>query len=173
MKNYWQEMFNQQILWLFFLIILQLISKKRIKFFPTQGFRAKLGMIAVLSGLLIGQGMLWLAPYFPRQQAVEQLGLSTNWYWPALALIGLGPLVEEIFFRGLLGNFLLNRFSFWPAACGNGLIFAAFHGGGWLLLPFTLAGMVLFWLFYRERAIFYPWLAHTSWNLLVFFAYWQ
>lgn len=130
-------------------------------------------LLSALGGLGLGVLMLIVAPLMPVQTAVVQLKASPTLFRPALALLGLGPLLEEMLFRGLLGSLLLRYFTFGPAAIINGLVFALAHGFGWLLLPFSLAGISLFWLYYRYRVVFYPWLAHLIWNTMVFFAHWQ
>ena len=43
-------------------------------------------------------------------------------------IVGIGaPIVEEIFYRGLLQRSLESRFGTWPAIVGSGVIFGASH----------------------------------------------
>lgn len=62
--------------------------------------------------------------------------------WALLVALLLGPLCEEIFFRGLLFGSLRRQWPFWAAAGLSTLIFAVAHGpiAGWSLAT------VLFWL---------------------------
>ena len=86
------------------------------------------------------------------------------------ALIG-APLAEEMFFRVLLFGGML-RWGFWPAALISSLLFAGVHLDPGSLVPFTLIGVLLAWLFWRrghlwDAIIFHLMFNATSFILLV------
>ncbi len=64
------------------------------------------------------------------------------------ALVG-APLSEEMFFRVLVFGGLV-RWGFWLAALLSGLLFAAVHLDPGSMIPFTLIGVTLAWLFWRR-----------------------
>ncbi|MDQ2713326.1 MAG: CPBP family intramembrane metalloprotease [Chloroflexota bacterium] len=80
---------------------------------------------------------------------------------------------EEIFFRGLLGGWLMKRCGFFVGNTIQALLFVLPHlllillasPRYWLVLPFDLlAGWVLGWLRFRSGSIWAGWLSHTLVN---------
>ena len=53
-------------------------------------------------------------------------------------IVGVGaPIVEEIFYRGLLFRSIENRFGTWPGIIGSGVIFGSSHLRQWLQFPLS------------------------------------
>lgn len=80
---------------------------------------------------------------------------------------------EEIFFRGLLGGWLMKQYKFFVGNTIQALLFVLPHlllillasPRYWLVLPFDLlAGWVLGWLRFRSGSIWPGWLSHTLVN---------
>ena len=82
------------------------------------------------------------------------------------ALIG-APLAEEMFFRVLLFGGLL-RWGFWPAALISSLLFAGVHLDPGSLVPFTLIGVLLAWLFWRRGHLWDAITFHLMFNATSF-----
>lgn len=101
------------------------------------------------------------------QQAVKLLAEArTPWQ---LAVLGLqtvvtAPLAEEILFRGLLYVSVKQaghpRIAMWGVA----LLFGLSHGHWPTLLPLTLFGLVLAWLYERTNNLLAPVAAHAGFN---------
>ncbi|EKD48005.1 MAG: Transmembrane CAAX amino protease family protein [uncultured bacterium] len=66
----------------------------------------------------------------------------------------LGPIMEEVFFRGFLFNTMLKH---WPVKLSfllSALIFAAIHLEFRSMIPLFLIGLVLNWMFYRTKSLY-------------------
>jgi membrane protease YdiL (CAAX protease family) len=85
-----------------------------------------------------------------------------------IAVAVLGPLAEEIIFRGLVLGALRRLV---PAAAAIGLssvLFAGSHGSAWMLAPITLLGLVLGLLVRRTGKLTSAWLGHGLFNLVAY-----
>ena len=72
----------------------------------------------------------------------------------ALAVGILGPISEEIGFRGvLMGGLLRMRCGAWPAIVISAIVFAFFHGTHIQLLGTTVFGIIAGWLYWRTRSL--------------------
>lgn len=90
-------------------------------------------------------------------------------FWPAFWLLlfvgGLGPLVEELFFRGLLFGSLRKRQPFWPAALLTALSFGLGHGLV-MGLPTALMGLYFCWQVEQDDSLVPAFLLHAANNSL-------
>jgi CAAX protease family protein len=82
------------------------------------------------------------------------------------ALIG-APFAEEMFFRVLIFGGLL-RWGFYPAAILSGLLFGAVHLDPGSLLPFTMIGVLLAWMFWRRGHLWDAIAFHLMFNATSF-----
>lgn len=134
-----------------------------------------LAVLAGLSAPVLG-GLLtqWLAHGHTVTQDIQQLGGATppELRIPlVLVVVGVGPLVEELLFRGVLLSALLRRWHVGWAVVASSLLFALVHLPGlqyqWYALPglillaLALAGLRLY-----SASIWPSVLAHASNNLL-------
>lgn len=94
---------------------------------------APLGFLtyAILTGILSAIAVAWL-PFFAPDQ-VQDVGFnnltSQQGYMLAfLTLVGVAPIVEEVFFRGYLYGKLRRAVPVWLAIVVTSAVFAAFHG---------------------------------------------
>ncbi len=74
----------------------------------------------------------------------------------AVVLIAvIGPVWEEIFFRGFLFSGLREGWSFWPAALVSGFLFGLVHAteGITIVVPLGILGAALAWLYQRTGSI--------------------
>jgi hypothetical protein len=78
----------------------------------------------------------------------------------------VGPIAEELFFRGALYGVLRRSFSVPQAVLVTSLFFAALHDGGAALpvIPFT-GGVVFALLFEKTGSLLAPMLVHGAGNL--------
>lgn len=138
------------------------------------GFFALAIAVGLAAPLLGGWLTQLLAHGHPVTQNIEQLGMSTPAGWRvALALLAttLGPLVEELLFRGVLLSALLRRFRVGGSMAISALVFALAHLPGlqfaWYALPdLMLLALALAALRLASRSLWPAVLAHGVNNLL-------
>lgn len=138
---------------------------------------------AVLCGLalpIIGSWLTqWLAQGHEVTQDIKQLGGATalGLRIPlVLVVVSVGPLVEELLFRGLLLSALLRRMHAGWAVAISSLLFACVHlpdlGYLWYAVPnLALLAAVLAWLRLRSGSLWPAVLAHGVNNLLAVVAW--
>lgn len=134
--------------------------------------------VAVMLGILMpvvgGALTQWLAQGHEVSQDIKQLG--TNISLPlrmplALLVISVGPLVEELLFRGVLLSALSRHVGVTGSVVLTALVFACVHLPDlsflWYALPnLALLGLVLGWLRVQSGSIWPAVLAHGTNNLL-------
>jgi uncharacterized protein len=106
-------------------------------------------------------------------QNVEELGhnASTGFRIPlAIIIVGVGPLVEELLFRGVLLAALMRRLSMTQSIAICALLFALVHLQGlhfqWYALPsLLLLAVALCWLRLQSASLWPAVLAHSVYNL--------
>ncbi|GMV86108.1 MAG: hypothetical protein AMXMBFR80_19630 [Dehalococcoidia bacterium] len=91
---------------------------------------------------------------------------------PALVLYGLttvvaAPIGEELFYRGLVFGGLAS-WGFVPAALLSGVLFALSHLDPGSLIPFTVLGMTMAWLYWRSGSLWDAIAFHVLFNFLSF-----
>ena len=135
--------------------------------------------------MFIVSGLGWLAFQSVASEVLQDPNVNTSYYagWTvgviSFLLVWLREAIyvalgEEIFFRGLLGGWLIRRFGF---AIGNTIQAFVFLMPHLLLLLVSLtlwpviivqlvAGWLLGWLRYRSNSILPGWLAHSLTNAI-------
>lgn len=104
-----------------------------------------LGALIVAAGLNSVVQMLWPKPESMRAATQGLLGGSV---WAAfLAFVVLGPLTEELLFRGVILQGFLRNYSRRKAITVSALLFALFHLNPWQFPVTFLLGVVLGWSF--------------------------
>ena len=104
------------------------------------------GAIVLLDWLTSALSFLpdWLEGTFDYMQAS----------WAGILLVALvGPVVEELFFRGGILRALLRKYKPWVAIVVSGLIFGIVHMNPAQVVFASLAGMLLGWLYWRTRSL--------------------
>ena len=89
---------------------------------------------------------------------------------PLLAVMVLvaAPIAEETFFRGFLFSTLRVRWGVFWAALASGLLFGAIHGSLGLLVPFTIIGMLLAYVYVLSGSLWTSILGHFAFNAIGF-----
>lgn len=115
------------------------------------------------------QGYQQLAVLFLKKTIGNPIALTSS----MISIVILAPLVEELLFRGLLLNFLKNRFGMKTAVIASGILFAIFHfsqsqglGNLSLLLSLSYFGMMLAVFYLMTSSLIYPMMLHAIFNLL-------
>lgn len=96
---------------------------------------------------------------------------GTEWaLWLAVAVV-LGPVREELLFRGfMLPALAQTRLEFWGGALVVAGAWAAFHGSLLRLVPVFAIGALLGWLLRRTGSLRVPIFSHAVHNLVVLLA---
>jgi membrane protease YdiL (CAAX protease family) len=82
-------------------------------------------------------------------------------------VVGLAaPVIEEIFYRGLVLRSLENRFGVWPAIVGSAVMFGASHFQGLQFPALTAFGVVLAYVTHRTGRLGPAIVAHMAFNLV-------
>ncbi|MEM7063275.1 MAG: type II CAAX endopeptidase family protein [Cyanobacteria bacterium P01_B01_bin.77] len=74
------------------------------------------------------------------------------------------PLFEEVLFRGFLLPSLTRYMPVWGAIVLSSFIFASAHLSLSEIIPLTLLGAILAWVYTRSRNLLAPMLIHSFWN---------
>lgn len=78
----------------------------------------------------------------------------------------LGPLAEEMLFRGMIYAKLRRAFSVWPAAIISGILFGLFHANWVQGIYASLFGVVLAYIYEKTQTIWGSCLLHVVFNSL-------
>lgn len=84
----------------------------------------------------------------------------------------IGPIAEEIFYRGILFRWMRQRASFWPAAIGSSILFGFAHIQTAAIANAAIAGVVFAILYERSGSLLVPAIAHQAWNFTIVMASW-
>lgn len=91
----------------------------------------------------------------------------------ALTVVVLGPVAEEMAFRGVILRAAGDRWGKWPAIVGTAALFAAYHVTAWTVVPLFVLGVALGWLAWVRRSIVSAIALHSLYNgIVVAAAYW-
>lgn len=120
----------------------------------------------------------FLALYMPllsilNVETPDPVPFNTNLPTLSLITIGLlviviGPLAEELFFRGFIFPAITKRFGLFLGATGNSLVFAVFHIDPVIYLPTFVAGLILTFLYIKTRSLAGSFIAHGAQNCIAF-----
>ena len=128
----------------------------------------------LVGSLLGGASLVLLEIYlsewldFPNWSENSLTGLQMNWLG-LLGLVILGPVMEEVFYRGIVTRLLLRRYRPWAAIAMSGLIFAIIHLNPAQFIPAFTSGMFYAWLYYRTRSLWPGIILHVLNNGFVAF----
>jgi membrane protease YdiL (CAAX protease family) len=116
------------------------------------------GLAVVARGLTtvwiyLGVQLGFSPPSLETPGLLEMFGLG--WVGIALAallLVVVGPLVEELAFRGVVLG-ALSSLGLWPAVLISAVLFAASHATVWLLVPTFVLGALAGWLAWTRASV--------------------
>jgi membrane protease YdiL (CAAX protease family) len=100
------------------------------------------------------------------QKVVQDLGADNGTLLlviGAVVVIGVAPVCEELFFRGVLFRVLRQRLPFWPAAVIDGVLFGFVHGSLVIVPVLAVLGIVFCYVYERTGSLF-PTIALHSLN---------
>jgi len=92
----------------------------------------------------------------------------SSWIGGFLAVVIVGPLAEEILFRGVLLQLGIRYVTVPVALAATAVVFGASHLTLWMLLPLAALGVVLGIVAWMTRNVTCAWLGHALFNLVAF-----
>jgi membrane protease YdiL (CAAX protease family) len=136
---------------------------------PSSWKTAGLLTLAILVAVFVVGGILEAIFHAGEEQGLDPTGWRSDraaaFVLSALAIGVVGPIVEELMYRGL-GYFLLSPFGHWAAILITGLTFALAHGILAGIPVFFVIGAGLAYLRYRTNSIVPSILVHVAFNSL-------
>lgn len=116
-------------------------------------------LIATLTGVLIPSAMVLMKIW------AQNFDLSTA--SPVLMILAVcivGPIAEELVFRGMIFGKLRRAFSFWPAAIISGIMFGVFHMNIMQGVYASVLGVLLAYVYEKTQTIFGSIFFHIVFN---------
>ena len=164
-------------LWIGLIGALLFVSRR----FGTGNFRRDYGLrflpidvigipIGVLTQLVFVQVLYWALPFIDRDEVSESAESLTaraeGWGVVLLTLLVVvaAPVVEELFFRGLVLRSIQARYSDWLAVVGSAVLFALVHFQPVQLPALILFGVVVGYLALRTKRLGMSIFAHAGFN---------
>lgn len=103
-----------------------------------------------------------LDSYVPASSAIY----SSTFFMQFLAAGIVGPIAEELIFRGLIYNRMKKMLSITAAAVCSAILFGVFHGN-WVQAPYAIIiGLVCVYAYERYKSFLAPVLVHMSANIM-------
>ena len=102
----------------------------------------------------------------PTPLPAEFIGEGATRLLSFLFLGVLGPVAEEVFFRGFLLTALAPSMGPIRAMLVSSAVFGAAHGDVAVMIPLFVTGLLLSWLYLRTRSIWPPAVAHMAQNVI-------
>ena len=102
----------------------------------------------------------------PEEQAAEQALAVLDPIIAVVAVVGLAPLAEEIFFRGVAYAGWRREHGVRRARIGAAVLFAVIHASLVAFLPILLLGLWLAWLYERTRSLLAAVAMHATFNAI-------
>jgi uncharacterized protein len=137
------------------------------------GLITSIVLVRIVYALLDALGVVSESSLERLSEPAERLrDVAVGWRFLVLSLfIGIGaPIVEELFFRGLLNRALIRRLGPWPGIVLGGLAFGLAHGQALQLPALAVFGVVLGWLAWRSGRLGPGIVAHMVFNGLTLVA---
>lgn len=133
------------------------------------GALAAIGLVPLTAGASLLAQHLWLhvlhraAETHALLAALDGAGLAAR---AALVLsaVLVGPLYEELLYRGHVQTTLCRAFGRGPGIAVASLIFAAVHLQGWMLLPLFVLSCAIGWVYERTGSLWSAWAIHALFN---------
>lgn len=127
-----------------------------------------MGGLLILTGVVVAGLVIQNFVHDMKPQQVEEVFQQVKGVGELLVMLlvsaVLAPFIEEMFFRGILYGTLRKYIGVTWAIVVSGFIFGGMHADLVRLIPLTLGGMALAYIYERADSIYASWLAHGVWN---------
>lgn len=143
-------------------------------FYGVAGYIALLPALAALMVLMLV--LMGLFKYTPQKQAVVELFLKEKdtsfLLYTSLFASVVGPVIEELFFRGFLYSAMKKHIGVLASILVTGVIFSVLHAHVAGFLPIMALGMFLAYMYEKTGTLVAPITIHITHNLsMVFFVF--
>lgn len=128
------------------------ISSDRRVWSPISNTYLFLSVAVCLTSIVILDYVMSLLPWLPNLMEITFDLLQANW----LGIIGiavLGPILEELLFRGAITRVLLKKYNPRKAIILSALVFGIFHINPAQVVVATLIGLLLGWIYYKTASL--------------------
>jgi membrane protease YdiL (CAAX protease family) len=126
------------------------------------------GLVALVGGIVVGLGLqLAGLPVKEQDWVLELLGERTALIWAVPWIVVIGPVAEEVFFRGYVLRAISEGWGFGAGAWISSLMFAAIHMNLSGFFVYLVIGLVLSRAYARTGTIVTPIVAHVTNNAIV------
>lgn len=136
----------------------------------TKDFQILPVVIAANSALLFGVStpIISLIPFpdFMKEILIELSKL--NGFYSALTIVFIGPVLEELIFRGIVLDGLLKKYSPMKAVIVSSLLFGFIHLNPWQFLGAAIFGLLSGWVYFKTRNILLTVAMHITNNGISF-----
>ena len=141
-------------------------SRRELLALPAGVLVVSIGFTGLYVALMSLLGWDYLVP----DSLPDELDLEGAWAILAFGVVavGLGPLAEEVYFRGFLYSGFKERLGVWRSALLSSLLFALMHVDPAVLVPFFFTGILLALLYERTGSVWSCFVAHAAQNALAF-----
>ena len=115
-----------------------------------------------------------LVPPPPEYLDAVERSIPTNggqWVLAILSVVVIGPLAEEIVFRGMVQQAARTATGRTAAIVFTGVVFAIWHGQQWNLASLLLVGLFLGLVFEATGSLLAPLILHAAYNLTILLIY--
>jgi membrane protease YdiL (CAAX protease family) len=141
------------------------ISTDRRTWSPVSALYLAFTTLACLASVLIIEYVQTLMPKLP--DLMEDTFDTLQAGWPGILAIALiGPVFEEVMFRGAITTALLKKYSPVKAIVLSALVFGIFHINPPQIITATLIGLLLGWIYYKTASLIPCILIHVINNSL-------
>ena len=141
------------------------ISKEKVTWSPVSPKYLVLAVILYVSFILLIDFLLSHMSWLPNIMEDTFDVLQSGWLG-ILCIALLGPILEELLFRGAITKELLKKYSPTKAIIFSALIFGIFHINPIQVVSATLIGLVLGWIYYKTASLIPCILLHVVNNSL-------
>jgi len=113
-----------------------------------------------------------LSTLIPIPELVEKIFamLEDKTIYTGIMVVIIGPLFEEILFRGMILDGFLKRYSPWKSILWSSFLFGLFHFNPWQFIPAFILGVIMGYVFWKTRSLWLCIFVHFVNNGLSFLA---
>ena len=129
------------------------------------------GLLLAVSISFLGVILAWLRPDLEGQYFSQVLNDISSWSHILITFLSgvvIGPVVEELFFRGMVYPLMRKYCGVIWGIVATGVMFGLSHFDLWRALPLALGGMGLCYIYEKTDSIWPPIIAHGLWNGIMY-----
>ncbi|KAA6331689.1 hypothetical protein EZS27_019736 [termite gut metagenome] len=146
------SMLTGNILILIYLWKFGYIGTKRYLWFPVPARCLLLSVLIIFPAIFLLDYLLSCLAWLPDIMKQEFDRIQSEWFGIVLITI-IGPVFEEILFRGTITKILLNHYSPTKALLISALLFGVIHINPVQILGAGLIGLLLAWIYYKTASL--------------------